>query len=49
MKILNDIYVPIVIFGVLAFAYSAYISYDIRSRSEAPINKKEDPINKKED
>jgi Tfp pilus assembly protein PilE len=49
MKILNDIYIPVVIIGVLAIAYSAYLSYDIRSRSEAPINKTEDPINKKQD
>jgi len=42
MKILNDLYIPIVVLAVVAISYSAYLSMDIRSRSKTPINKKED-------
>ena len=37
MKILNDLYIPIVVLAVVAISYSAYLSMDIRSRSKTPI------------
>lgn len=44
MKILTDLYIPIVVLAVVAIGYSAYLSIDIRSRanSKTPINKKKD-------
>nr|WP_292968277.1 hypothetical protein [Allomuricauda sp.] len=42
MKLLNDLYVPVVIVVVCTLAYSAYLSYDIKGRAKTPINKKED-------
>jgi hypothetical protein len=42
MKLLNDLYVPAVVLVTVAFAYSAYVSYDIKQRFKTPINKKED-------
>ena len=42
MKLLNDLYIPVVLLVATAFAYSAYLSYDIEKRSKTPINKKED-------